>query len=82
MDQTLYELGEAMNCGSPQEAAEQFAAFFAKLELSVPEATEEQFSDLTASVNPLRLKNHPVLLDEKTINQLYHQILQEKSHER
>ena len=82
LDHTLYEIADAMGCETPREAADLFTEFFTKLELSVPEATEEQFSVLTGSVNLQRLKNHPVLLDEKTISLLYHKILKENTHER
>ena len=46
-----------------------------KLGLEIPTATEEQFAILKKSVNPVRLKNHPVELTEDTIDELYHQIL-------
>ena len=69
------EIAEAMGCGTPEEAAESFSALFDSLDLEVPAATEEQFAVLRTSVNPVRLKNHPVRLDEDTIDRLYHQIL-------
>ena len=48
---------------------------FNKLELEVPTATEEQYKELKTSVNPVRLKNHPIALDVDTIDFLYHEIL-------
>ena len=43
--------------------------------LEVPSASDEQFAVLKSSVNPVRLKNHPVRLDVETIDSLYHRIL-------
>ncbi len=75
LEKTLGEIGAAMGCSGAREGADKLAGIFEKLELSVPEATEEQYAELRVSVNPVRLKNHPVALDEKTIDELYHRIL-------
>jgi len=69
------EIAYAMRCETPALAAEKLATIFGKLELKVPEATEIQFEELKTSVNPVRLKNHPIVLDEETIDMLYHKIL-------
>ena len=37
--------------------------------------TKEQFEELKSSVNPVRLKNHPIAIDDDTIDILYHNIL-------
>jgi len=75
----LEEIAHAMGCSNAEKAAKRFNAIFDSLELPVPEATAEQFAELRTSVNPIRLKNHPVALDEETIDSLYHQILKEKA---
>lgn len=72
---TLDELSFAMGCGSAEEAAAKLCAFFDSLELEVPRATEEQIDILKTSVNPVRLKNHPVALDINDIEMLYRKIL-------
>ena len=36
---------------------------------------EEQYAELKTSVNPVRLKNHPIQLTVDTIDMLYHEIL-------
>ena len=74
---TLHEIADAMGCGTPQEASDRFDAIFDELELTVPEASPSQFAELRTSVNPQRLRNHPVLLDEQAIDLLYHRILKE-----
>lgn len=71
----FWKIGQAMGCRSAQAAAEKLEAVFVKLELEVPQANEEQFEILRNSVNQVRLKNHPVALDNQTIDMLYHEIL-------
>lgn len=51
-----------------------FHGLLTELELPLPIPTEEDYALLKTSVNPVRLKNHPVALDEDTIDALYHQI--------
>lgn len=72
---TLDEIGRAMGCKNATEGAEKLRGIFDSLELEVPTATEEQFEILKNSVNPVRLKNHPIALDMDTIDALYHIIL-------
>ena len=57
------------------QGAEKLNEIFLRLGLEIPTATEAQFEILKKSVNPVRLKNHPIMLDEGTINSLYHHIL-------
>lgn len=75
LKQTLNEIAKAMGCIGVAEGSQKFQDIFAELELGVPEATEEQYRILIHSVNPVRLKNHPVALDETSIDELYHEIL-------
>ena len=75
---TLDEIGQAMGCRDAGEGAGKLRSLFQSLELEIPEASEEQFSALKSSVNPVRLKNHPIQLDVDTIDRLYHEILREK----
>lgn len=72
---TLDEIGAAMGCVDAKAGAGRLAEIFEKLELEVPTATEGQFMELKTSVNPVRLKNHPIALDVETIDMLYHRIL-------
>ena len=71
----LNEIGQAMGCKDAQTGAAKLGEIFNKLELNIPEATAEQYEELKTSVNPDRLKNHPIRLDEETIDRLYHDIL-------
>lgn len=72
---TLDEIGRAMGCGNGATGAEKMRSIFDTLELEVPTATAEQYEELKTSVNPVRLKNHPIALDEETIDKLYHEVL-------
>ncbi len=69
-------IASAMGCNTPLEASKRFAQIVDSLELKAPASvTEEQISILKHSVNPVRLKNHPISLDETIIEQLYREIL-------
>ena len=71
----LSQLAWAMGCSTPGAAAERLNGLFDALELEMPAATEAQYETLRTSVNPERMKNHPVALDEAAIDELYHRIL-------
>ena len=75
LKKTLDEIGVVMGGVNASEGAIKLARLFEKLELEIPIATQEQYEQLKVSVNPTRLKNHPISLDENTIDMLYHQIL-------
>ena len=72
---TLDEIGMAMGCADGLTGAEKLITLFDKLALDVPAATEEQYEELRTSVNPERLKNHPIRLTVDRIDSLYHEIL-------
>ena len=73
--ETLNEIGQALGCADAQSGAGKLAGLFKMLDLEIPAASEEQYEELKTSVNPVRLKNHPIALNEETISQLYHEIL-------
>lgn len=72
---TLDDMGHVMGCEDGRSGAKKLKKLFEKLALTIPAATAEQFEELKTSVNPVRLKNHPIELDEETIGELYHNIL-------
>ncbi len=71
----LDEIGCAMGCDNAKSASIKLEELFKKLELDIPSATEKQFNELKSGVNPIRLKNHPIIISESDIVKLYHQIL-------
>ena len=75
---TFKEIAKAMDCDTPEQAAEKFAAVVDKLELEAPKISSDNDIDvLKTSVNPVRLKNNPVGLDVPAIEKLYREILGE-----
>ena len=72
---TFTEIASAMGCKTPEQAADRLEEIFEKLEFEVPAATLSQYEELKTSVNPVRLKNHPIELTVETIDNLYHAIL-------
>lgn len=71
-------IAQAMGTGTPTEAIKFFRNMRTRLELSNP-VSNSLLSDvqlLTSSVNPVRLKNNPIELDEETIKKLYISILE------
>lgn len=73
------DIAKTMNCRNLKEAALKFESIYNILGLEVPEANEGQINMLASSVNPERLKNFPVSLDESTIKNLYRKILRIKA---
>lgn len=72
------EIAEAMGCATVEDAVKRYNTILRSLELSVPEPNPGDYAILKKSVNPIRLKNHPIYLDEEAIDELYHQILQKR----
>jgi alcohol dehydrogenase class IV len=72
---TFKELAKAMGCKNEMDAAKRLQMIFGNLQLSVPEAKEEDFEILKTSVNSERLKNNPIQLTKDSIEFLYRQIL-------
>ena len=77
LKETFMQIAYAYDCRTPEEAAEKLRSIvYDRLQMPVPQnVTEEDIRILTTSVNPVRLKNHPIRLDEETIDRLYRQIL-------
>ena len=75
LDKIFGELAKAYGCNAPLEAVEKFKGIIKELELSIPTPNEGDYEILKTSVNPVRLKNNPIGLDEETVNMLYHQIM-------
>ncbi len=66
----------AMGVDTAEDAVEKFISVYDELELTKPvNVKASDFSILKSSVNPDRLKNNPVKLDECTIERLYREIL-------
>ena len=70
-------ISKAMGCDSPNAAIVEFREIMKAMELTNPvsENKEKDLNVLSTSVNPVRLKNNPIALDEPTIHALYDKIV-------
>jgi alcohol dehydrogenase class IV len=71
------DISHAIGCDTPKLAIGKFRQIVEMMDLANP-ISANHLSDLeilTSSVNPVRLKNNPVELDEITIKNLYEQII-------
>lgn len=75
LEKTFLGLAQAMDCRSAAQLCIKFSDIFAYMDLPKPKASEEDIKTLTGSVNPVRLKNNPVALDDSAIETLYREIL-------
>lgn len=70
------QIAQAMGCDSAQRAVEFFSDLLNELEISAPQNwTEEDIETLSKSVNPVRLKNNPVMLSEAALRGLYRTVM-------
>lgn len=76
LQEIFYHIATAMGVEKPEKSIEIFEKFVFELGLEVPYITDSGMYDiLRTSVNPIRLKNNPISLDEEAIDMLYRQIL-------
>lgn len=64
-----------MGCVNAEEGVKKLQQPFISLGVEVPIASDEQFRELTVSLNPVWLRTHPITLDDAAIKELYHEIL-------
>ena len=74
---TFNQIATAMGCENPKLAIAALRQMMADMDLNNPVAVnwEEELEVLYTSVNPVRLKNNPVVLSSIVIKELYQQIL-------
>lgn len=74
------EIASAMGCATVQDAIVKFQGIIGTLGLTVPEMKDaDDYDKLRTSVNPIRLKNNPVGLEEEAIDSIYHEIFRGNS---
>lgn len=78
LEDVYRQIARAIGCSEPPDAAEKFRDMVMELGLEIPVVTEEEYAELRRSVNPIRLRNHPIRLEEETIDMLYHRILKSR----
>lgn len=73
------KIANAMGCSSPRMTIDLFRNIMKEMDLTNPVSTSysSDIGLLFSSVNPIRLKNNPVRLDEGVINSLYKKIVKD-----
>ena len=77
LDGIFQDIANAMGSTDPFAARDTFICMLKEMDIQNP-ISEHRTSDinlLTTSVNPIRLKNNPIALDEQTIRSLYESIV-------
>lgn len=71
------EIAHSLGCDNPDNAIADFRVMMMEMELANPVSgnIEEEIKVLTHSVNPVRLKNNPVMLGNGVILELYKRII-------
>lgn len=74
----FHNIAQALHCRTAEEAAAYMRNLLSRMGMRQPSSPNraEDLATLSASVNPIRLKNNPVALDDNAIRNLYNRILQ------
>lgn len=77
LNQVFSDIAQALGCQSVPDAIEQFRKRIEKWDMQYPIAGDRNkaLDRLSGSVNPIRLKNNPVLLDRNALSGLYERIV-------
>lgn len=75
LETVIDKITKAMGCNSYKEAIVKLKEMASHLNFEFPTVTKDDFDELKRSVNPMRLKNHPIRLDVDSIELLYNNIL-------
>ncbi len=77
LERIFHQIAQSMNVTTPQDAVLYFRKMMKEMSLANPVSTnkEQEVDTLSHSVNPVRLKNNPVELDESSIRNLYFDII-------
>ena len=77
LENIFKNISSAMACESPIDAINVFEDMMKEMELKNPVAgkREEELELLSTSVNPVRLKNNPIMLNDECIYNLYNKIV-------
>ncbi len=74
LDAVFFALAKAMESSSPKEAVKKFQVILEEMGMEVPVIKDKDYEILKKSVNLVRLKNNPMKLTEKVIEELYRNI--------
>ena len=78
LENVLDEIANTLHCKSREESVEMFSSLVDSLMLQRPQShsREADLEILSQSVNPVRLKNHPIALNELDARNIYERIVQ------
>ena len=77
LNSIFHDIASSMGCITPGKAIEKFRSILTDLEINslISEHISSDVSILASSVNPIRLRNNPIELNESTIIELYRLIV-------
>lgn len=77
LNEVFYQIAGSMGCANPNQAISLFRKMMSDMEMNNPIGInrEMEIDILSSSVNPIRLKNNPVKLNELDIHSLYEIII-------
>lgn len=77
VEDTFRQIANALHCCEAEAGVEQMRTKILSLGLPYPVAVnrEEEINVLAASVNPVRLKNNPIFIDEPAAREIYERIV-------
>lgn len=73
------DIARALGCQTPHEAVCLLWSWIRELDLEIPAVEEREIKELAVCVNPDRLKNNPVKLEQPDIHLIYQRLFTEKS---
>lgn len=73
------KIARAMGCFNIEQAVSKFRLILSRMEMTKPSSDNRSsdISNLSSSVNPIRLKNNPIALDEAAIIGIYKKIVKQ-----
>ena len=74
IDAVFNDISKSIGATSPIDAIQSFSNLLKEMEIESPHITEESIQILTASVNPIRLKNNPICLSNDDIRIIYERV--------
>lgn len=79
LSRVFFEIAKSIGCESPIDAIVVFRRMMEEMNLKnpIPKNTEEELEILATSVNPVRLKNNPIEIDDAGIRKVYSHILRQ-----
>lgn len=77
LERIFLEIAKTMGCITIEQAIEKFQFLLAEMKMASPLSCNrlDDLSVLSSSVNPIRLKNNPIYLDEDSIMMIYQSII-------